>query len=296
MSSYNMRMIETRGCSRMNETAEPILKQEGLSLYTFPPGMQKSQRLIDASVGLFGFILPDEDFRWHFAYAYRRAREANRFSHQNLENALGATYLSKRGSRRNGEPGTVSEDNVRQLSRAISNLGAKPMLEGLYMASQPDILPEDVQFQFAVTDRIQEGKEQKAKPAIITPCPEALYQIRLFHQGNYLARVGFNIHIEDGATVASITNIQGRKKGKDDIELFSEDHGIRPFNLLLRRLKALADANPAIPIELRGLRNPRNIDSACLYNTVLKREGIRRFSRLYPKPNPNYTQPFFIEA
>lgn len=271
-----MRSSELCPYSRTDQRVAPILLQEGISLYPFPPGIQKSQRLIDSSLRLYGFILPDQDFRWQVAYGFLRSSEAG-FSRQNFENALEAVYLSKMTSRRNGEPTTVSEENVRQVARAVQSLGARKMLEDRFAANTPTSQPDSLEFQFCVTDRIQEDKKALDfdRP---TPCPEALYQLRLFYKGHYLARIGFNIHREGESTIGSITNIQGRKEGCDLMKDFKHEFGILPFNLLILRLKVLASAGED-PIQLRGLRNPRHSDSSGLYNAVLKREGIPRFSR-----------------
>ncbi|MEN9407337.1 MAG: hypothetical protein RLZZ455_553 [Candidatus Parcubacteria bacterium] len=260
---------------------QPILLEEGIGVYQYPPGVQRSQRLIEAAVRLFDFIPNSEDFRWHLAYEYAQAKEVG-FNKQNLENALRATYLSTTESRRNGKPSTTTERNVRQVSRALKNIGARRILQERYAASRPDMMPDHVRYEFTPTNRVQEDNKQRPIPIVVTPCPEALYQLRIYRENEYLARLGFNIHFESGQMIASIVNMQGRKDGAEFLQGYSGEFGESAFNVLVRRMKALATSDPDNPIHLRGLKNPRAIERSGLYNSVFKREGIPRFSTKEP--------------
>lgn len=272
-----MRAKESLAPDTVGQRMEPILLEEGIGIYQYPPGVQRSQRLIEASVRLFDFIPPANDFRWHFAYEYAQAKEIG-FNKQNLENALRATYLSTTESRRNGKPSTTTERNVRQVSRALKNLGARSILQERYAASKPDLMPDHVRFEFTPTNRIQEDNKQRPIPIAVTPCPEALYQLRIYRENEYLARLGFNIHFESGQMIASIVNLQGRKDGTDLLQGFSGEFGTSAFNVLVRRMRTMAAIDPENLIELRGLKNPRALERSGLYNSVFKKEGIPRFS------------------
>lgn len=108
----------------------------------------------------------------------------------------------------------------------------------------------------------------------ITGCPEAIYQLQLYcedKKDGYVARVGFNLHEEEGERIISISNIQGIPVGESLRRGVEEKCGVSPFNFLLGRLKQLASDTDVC---IRGLRNPQCAEAAGLYNTCLKRAGI----------------------
>ena len=102
-----------------------------------------------------------------------------------------AIYLSDTPSFRNGYAAYASEENVRHLCRAIVNLRSRPIFQEMFESTQLS-LPEESAVEFAMTDRINLGSDKRG----ITGCPEALYQLRMFYKDRYIARVGYNGHIE----------------------------------------------------------------------------------------------------
>lgn len=260
-----------------------ILYSEGIDIPSFPPGMQKSQRLVGASIDLFGLILPDADPRWPLAYGFQKQVLENGHTGFNFENAMRAVYLGDPASRRTGYSTTMNPENLRQMCRALQNLSAHVQVVERDRAVK-QVLPEGVDIELVLTDRISRGTNSFG----ITGCPEALYQLRLFDEKKYLARVGFNLHTPtiDGSQtpVISITNVQGVPGGQEGISRFRQKAGISPFNLLVRRVVAMARAQDFDILRVYGLRNPKNETSAPLYNSVFRREGIPRahFDRPIP--------------
>lgn len=224
---------------------------------------------------LFHLIPKDpDDPRLRIAYTYNSIAARVRFSSENFENAQLATYLSDKPSYRNRYAAPVSEENYLHICRAMQNVAAYPWLQESSASLGRD-LPKDIQLQFVRTDRIQ----GRADSSGITACPEALYQIRLFRGRQYVGRTGFNIHREDKGRkiVYSITNLQGIPQGAEaycEIERLLNE---MPFNYLVRQVVSMAHRTSG-NVDVRGLKNPRNGDSAQLYNTVFKHEGIKRKS------------------
>lgn len=253
---------------------ESVITAEGLSERTLPPGILKGNEYLGASEYLFKFVLNDDDSRWSIIDRYVQAKHEAKFKRLNFENALSAIYLSNEPSYRNGYASFITLENIRHLCRAVNNVSAYPLLQKLYQSTTEVVpLPDNLSVEFARTNRILSGTDKRG----VTGCPEALYQLRMFLEGKYIARIGFNAHPEGESTVLSITNIQGVPSGVSYYDSLYEQFNFRPFNTLIRRLKLFADESPD-PIELRGLKNPANIACSGLYNSVFKLEGIQRFS------------------
>jgi|Napbiome12C3dose_1001474.scaffolds.fasta_scaffold00001_218 hypothetical protein len=254
-------------------SAEAIILAEIPPSRELPSGILKGNDLLNASAYLFRFILSDDDPRWHIVSGFVQAKKEARFRPLNFENALLAIYLSDAPSFRNGYSSVSKAESLRQFCRAVYNVGAFPILKDSFqaVAEEPE-LPRGFTIEFARTDRILSGANKLG----ITGCPEALYQLRMFKDGEYIARIGFNAHSEEEVMVLSVTNMQGVPKGHPYREL-SEQCGVKPFNVLLQRVKTLTDVS-SIPVVLRGLKNPVHQESGPLYNTVFKHEKIRRFS------------------
>jgi hypothetical protein len=230
------------------------------------PFLQKPISVIETAFNLFGFLPADGDRRWPFLAKYDETMQRVGFRAMNFANAWGATYLSEVPSYRSGFITTGSQENYLQLDRALDNLDAIPDVTGRYEASQDDY---EADMRLSLTDRLT---TDRGRPEIeATPCPEALYQIRLYY-GQYLARVGFNVHEEDDASILSIVNIQGGHGMSDVITDFKAEFGISPFNMLVQRALSLAAVqDPAY--DVRGMVNPTRGNSR-LYWGVLNQEGV----------------------
>jgi hypothetical protein len=186
------------------------------------------------------------------------------FNLYGFANAWGATYLSRVPSYRNGFVNSVGPENCLQLDRALDNLSNIPDVTQRFETSQGDM---DVDMRFTLTDRI--STDQSGPDISITPCPEALYQIRL-HYGKYLARAGFNVHDEDGLSVLSIVNLQGARQASESIAGFKAEFNLSPFNILVKRVLSLAANQPNSAV--RGMINPAA--SSRLYWGVFSSENV----------------------
>lgn len=242
-----------------------ILESEGISSLTYNPGLRMTNELINASEYLFGFMLSDSDPRWLIVSAYTKL---SHFQPYHFENALTATYLSNKPSYRNEYSKWVSEANIRHLCRAIVNVGENQRLQSLFSNFLQTQNYKIIGVRTGTTS-IKKGKNQFG----ITGCPEALYQLQLFNFGQYIGRVGFNLHKEYFDPVLSITNLQGVPQGLELYNQFEVNSGIGPFNLLVQKVVDLGNLFGAT---VYGIKNPKI--NASLYNTVFKREGIQRVS------------------
>lgn len=242
------------------------------------PEMQKPTELLDTVFELYGFLPKDDDSRWPFLVQYHQVQNELPFKPINFANAQGATYLSEVPSFATGFVTTPVPENQRQLRRALDNLAFRQEIGARFEASSSSEF-EGYDIRLALTDSLVTDPT-KPLPEI-TPCPEALYQVRLFDCGDYVARVGFNIHSEDGTFILSIVNIQGTPKAQERNQEFIKAHGTSPFNLLVKRVLNLAESQwPAYTV--RGLVNPARGNSR-LYWGVLSAEGVDMY-RAHRKP------------
>lgn len=229
------------------------------------PFLQKPTSLTDTAFDLYGFLPADGDRRWPFLARYDEISRTIGFRPINFANAWGATYLSAAASYRCGFITTGSPENCLQLDRALDNLERISDVTKRYEASRNGY---DADMRLTLTDRLT---TDRGKPEIdVTPCPEALYQIRLYY-GQYLARVGFNVHEED-SSVLSIVNIQGSHDASEGIADFKAEFGISPFNMLVQRVLSLAAVQDP-GYDVRGMINP-NRGNSRLYWGVLSQEGV----------------------
>ncbi len=232
------------------------------------PFMQKPTEVVDTAFGLYGFLPDDQDPRWSFLARYTGAKNGIGFGRMNFANAWGATYLSETTSYRSGFVTTVNPENSLQLERALDNLVHIGDVIDRFTLSDHGYEPFDMRL--SLTDRLTNDPTQPRQD--VTPCPEALFQIQLHVPDGYLARVGFNLHFEDDASVMSIVNVQGTPGGVKRNAEFEATNGVNPFNLLVRRAIAVAAAeDPAY--EVRGLVNPQKGNSQ-LYWGVFTKEGV----------------------
>lgn len=238
------------------------------------PYMQKPLPLLDTTFTLFGFIPEDSDPRWQFLMDYHEVKARTDFQPINFSNAWGATYLSDQTSYRSGFVNSINPENNLQLERALSNLSSIGEVSRRYDQLQDTSSDNPtMSIQYALTDRLT---TDPTKPKYeVTPCPEALHQLRLRFCGSYLARIGFNVHQEDGKPILSIVNIQGTPGSVIRNQEFTNQCGISPFNLLTRKVISLAELE-APSMEVRGLINPEKGNSK-LYWCALNGEGVRMY-------------------
>ena len=264
---YNTNLMSTSERPLMSR----VIQQEGITSVNLLRGIRKGEQLINASIYLFGFILEDRDERWSITQSYLEVKANESFRPQHFENALLAVYLSdKAKSYRNKYSRWTSEPNLRHLCRAIQNLGASSRINRAFTDSN-STLSQDLSLQLTKTDKITEGVNRHG----VTGCPEALYQLRLFNADQYVARVGFNIHLEDDHQVMSISNLQGAKNGLNLIKSTDNELGLPPFNFLVGRLKTLAHQLQT-PTKIVGIKNPGS--NPPLYNAVFRSEKVKRLS------------------
>jgi len=237
-----------------------------------PHGVMKGNRILNASIYLFRFILKDSDPRWKIVYEYLSAKKEVGFKPLNFENALRAIYLSKEQSFRNRYTAYTSKENILQLIRAIQNLNSHNLLNEMFCKTK-QTKPQQLDIEFARTNKILAGIDSQG----ITACPEALYQLRAFIGGKYIGRIGFNAHLEDDDFILSITNIQGVPNNPCLYDEFKQLCGIKPHNILVQQLKSFQQTNNGTTIYLRGLRNPPYKQSSAFYNALFRAEGIDRF-------------------
>jgi hypothetical protein len=234
------------------------------------PFLQKPISLVDTTFSLFGFLPDDKDPRWAFLSRYDEIKRTVGFRALNFANAWNATYLSDEASYRAGFVTSANSLNSLQLDRALTNVEHVHDVSNRYATSADDY--SDFDIRLSQTDRISTNPDEPKHPE--TPCPEALYQIRLYDEG-YLARVGFNLHEEDGSTILSIVNIQGTPDGIKRNAKFEAEFGVSPFNLLVKRALSLAEAQSP-RYNVRGMINPDR-GNPQLYWGVLSQEGVELY-------------------
>ena len=251
---------------------ESLCLSEGYTEVRLPPTPLKGDSFLNASLFLFGFIVPDKDVRWALIAQFVNSMKQERWKPIHYETSMQAKYLSSDSSHRANFTKYRNESQIRQLCRALQNLGMYGQMGQLFEeTSQP--LPEGVGLDFVRTSRVCLG----TGPDGTTGCPEALYQVRMFVNGEYSARAGFNVHSENGQRVMSITNIQGTPGKSELYDDLQQRLGASPFNFLVRRCVEMAQ-HAVEPLIVRGLKNPKNMGSRPLYNAVFKKEGVTRVS------------------
>jgi hypothetical protein len=270
MIKYQPILFKKNMIEKYHSSTEYIFN-ELAEIRTIPKGINKTEDLINSAEKLFGFLPNDNDERWQIASIYNTANKKHEIIPVNLENGLLAIYLSNQVSFRNAIMAYTHEPNIRQLTRAVVNLNNFDFLKEKFKNVNNNLI-NDFSIEFALTNHIKKGVDERG----ITGCPEALYQLRLFDEKKYIARIGFNVHMEEKNKIISIVNIQG-VPGK--IQLYKdiiEEYKVKPFNILIQKLKrSLSNEENVI---FRGLKNPKNKESSALYNATLDAEGIKKFS------------------
>jgi hypothetical protein len=237
--------------------------------------MVRPTALLDAAFNVFKFLPHDDDPRWEFLERYAEVSEHVGFKAVHFASARQAIYLSDETSYSVGYVTTMDERNELQLKRALDNLSFRRNVKDGFQDTTDGYAALDIRF--AVTDRLTTDPTKQKN--VVTPCPEALYQIRLFTDDSYLGRVGFNLHREGGKVVQSLVNIQGVPGGRERNQAFLSQYGATPFNLLVRRaveVQAAIDRDS----ETRGLLNPAAGNSQ-LYWCALQHEGVRHWEAVH---------------
>lgn len=223
---------------------------------------------VDTAATVLGFIPEDGDERWRFIQAYSSIQTETRFKPINFANAMRAKYLSGTPSFHCGFSTSIIPENALQQERALDNLAAKHRVADAFSALD---LPDGVHL--AITEAI--CNDDTRRPRGVTPCPEALYQLRAYDSAGYFARVGFNIHAEESQLVMSVTNIQGVPGAAERYAEYMSQTGKSVFNRLVNIAQSMA---PLIDTgcEVRGIINPVRGNSK-LYWGVFETEGVEMY-------------------
>ncbi|HLC92694.1 MAG TPA: hypothetical protein VJH23_03230 [archaeon] len=204
--------------------------------------------LHDSSIFLFKYILDRKDPRWSLASAHAGMKKKRVFEPINMENALLAAYASHYKGERGKFSVFNSLEHITQLARALKNIEigfarVMPLREKMRLKNGYEI-------QFERTRSIQRGKDKRG----VTGCPEALWQLQLYHDGGYLGRIGFNFHVEENRPVVTVANVQGVGKefGKHNEVLgIKREFGTDLGGLLCGKLKEIMGQE----FEYRGVMN-----------------------------------------
>ncbi len=248
---------------------DATLNREGI--HAWPKASLTESDLHGASIYLFKFILAKSDPRWRLASAYADLKKGVRMEPLNMENAMLATYASDYSGHRGKYSVYNSLEQVTQLSRAIKNIEMGS--ERARIFRERVTLKNGYELQFERTRSIQRGKDSRG----VTGCPEALWQLQLYHNGNYLGRVGFNFHMEkDSAehnivTIANVQGVGGEFGRHRDVlkikEVFRTDLG----GLLCRKLTEILGDE----FEYRGVLNKEQ--NVVQYAMAFRRAKIQVF-------------------
>lgn len=251
----------------MSRQLEKVIGQEGIKLFQPQSILDINPPIQRAAIDLFRFLPELNDPRWSIARQWSNARNLGiKGIHEEASQI--ALYLGNTPSFRNGFCAFHSEENIRHICRAAVNLSQKPEIQQRFnnLTLQPK--HPDIHTNLNITNRITLGKN----PDGVTGCPEALYQIQLRKNRQYLGRIGFNIHQEDNSTYVSITNIQGVPQAQKIYAEIKSSENCDPFVFLINQVRQMFPDSV-----IRGLKNPKVHPE--FYNTVLKSAGIKRINR-----------------
>ena len=184
----------------------------------------------DASIFLFKHIVERNDPRLHLAERYAHLKNKTNFQPVNFENGMRASYASR--SKGGNKPYGFSITgilHVRQLVRTLMNI---EIGHGLIWRRKP-VQIGDRQLVFERTKSLV----KKRGATGVTGCPEVMWQLQLFDKKNYVGRIGFNFHVEDGKRIVTIANIQGGFGAKELQEKFKKDVGTNFGEFLISHLQ-----------------------------------------------------------
>lgn len=222
--------------------------------------------LHSASVSLFKHVLAKNDVRWRLAYQYSRLLKEKKVTPLNLENAMQAIYLSTKARSSRGAS-YLTAKTLTHLARALNNIELGSELLG--RLSPLVEIGKGYNLLFEKTKMIRRGKDRRG----VTGCPEALWQLQLYHKNEYLGRIGFNFHLEDGKIIASITNIQGAEGQLKMLDKAEEDLGEAFGSFLIKKLKEFLKEE----VEYMGIRDLSHLGKkAGKKRTALYRMSFRK--------------------
>jgi hypothetical protein len=217
----------------------------------------------DSSIKLFRFIVDEKDPRTRIAAHYLLIPEL--YKGLSFENALLATYCSDYPSMRFGYSQYISLPSLIQLIRAIKNIEIGSRLP---LTEEED---RGYSFKYKRTNKITMGRDANK----VTGCPEAVWQLQLFKNRQYLGRIGFNFHEEFGKIVVSICNIQGAEDVKAELEkfklLFEQHFGIELVEKLKKDLPLLFNEKEII---FRGGQSSEDTNLSAMYKMTFRRTKI----------------------
>jgi len=250
---------------------------DGLAAVLMEEGLQpcvvdflRDNRLVNLALHTFGVVLDQGDPRWWLIAAMGRLTS---FRPQHMENALTATYASSRPSYRQEYGKWRREPNLRQLVRAVQNVGYWSELQrsgGIFETGGG--WPKGYQQLLRRTHRIAKGADASG----VTGCPEALYQFQLWSGNRYLGRIGFNRHWEGKVPVLTIANIQGVPGASSDYSRLYRSMKVHPFNQLVRELISVAGLCGGV---VRGISPPPSEKANdAVYRKVFQEEMVPTLS------------------
>jgi hypothetical protein len=259
----------TKGFGRSDKKYHEVFNKEGVD--SLKPRNITISDLDSASIFLFKHILHPAEARWRLAYKYARLKADRAFEPVNLHNALIARYGSKKHSHQTRYANTyIGLPNVTHLARALANIEI-----GHNLFSNMDRTREignGFRTQFERTQSISRGKDKRG----VTGCPEALWQLQLYHKGAYTGRIGFNFHREGKKPVLTITNIQGAEGKEGELSEFRKKFGKRFNDYLISEIKRVFETH----FEIRGIANREK--NAAMYAMSFRKAKIP----VYPEREP----------
>lgn len=260
--SLRLRSIKPKtGFGRADKKYHEVFNKEGVDARK--PANVTISDVHSASIFLFKHILHPAEARWRLAYKYARLKADRAFEPVNLHNALIAKYASKTLSYQSRYANTyIGLQNVTHLARALANIEIGHNL--FHTVEQSKDIGKGYRTQFERTQSINRGKDRRG----VTGCPEALWQLQIYHNDSYLGRVGFNFHREGKKPVLTITNIQGAENKKTEVVAFKQEFGKRFNDYLVGELKRIFGQH----FELRGIVNSEK--NAALYAMTFRRANI----------------------
>lgn len=250
-----------KGFGRSDKKYHGVFNREGVDARK--PSNVTISDLHSASIFLFKHILHPTEARWRLAYKYARLKADRAFEPINLHNALIAKYGSKTLSFQTRYANTyIALQNVTHLARALANI---EIGHNLFSAIEKTTnIGQGYQTKFEQTQSISRGKDKRG----VTGCPEALWQLQLYHNNIYTGRVGFNFHREGKKPVLTITNIQGAEGRGNELNGFKDKFGTRFNEYLVNLLKQTFGQY----FEIRGIVNQEK--NAAMYAMTFRKAKI----------------------
>lgn len=254
-----------------------LLDIEGVDTNAIPNA--NASELEQLSINNFRILLEAKDPRWRLVYKMHRLKVEGILEGAQLEHALRADYLSDHPSIRRGFARYIDEITIPQLARALANIEignqVRPNLQ--------DLLPLQT-FYTCEYNAGRIGAHLKPDERGIMGCQEALWQLQLFQhllgKEEFVGRIGFNFHFENGKRITSITNIQGAHNRPENNEVFTQINGHGFGEFLVTLLRSRLNSN----FVFRGVEG--RAENKALYKSVFKTYNIPQYEvpRLTKQP------------